>query len=188
MTAIRLPADQVLVDGDRIVVVGGGTRIGPMEPGGPDLRTPPAWMTAATEPCRNVIFPDDTWPAKCVKGRLINIIVGYDVPCPDCRDGRPIITIEVECAHCTEGVDHSLYLGPDRACRHCVGGGTDTYRLTASEVLEIFSDESRSGMVGIYLDDDGTGWVSQDYADAVTLDLPPAVVPGMFALLGEVVR
>lgn len=127
---------------------------------------PPAWMTAATEPCQTC--------------------KGYG-RCPDCRVGRPILTIEVECDACESRFRDNLF-----PCHESWG----TYRLTASEVLPVFGPSecyespkhvcfTGSGETLLHLDMDGDEIRHAESETSFTL--PPAATAGQFALIGEVV-
>lgn len=207
MTPIKLPADQVLVDGDRIVVVVDGEcgHCGPgrvnwhhdLDCGGVPL-DPPGWMSAATEPCEHCLgqgCPPSDETAGC----------GCPVCDDDCRDGRPIVTIGVECERCEgSGVESGLaantgsygqdFIDPKCEAADCKDGCTVTYRFTVSEehpkVLPIRDPYNplSTGERWVVLSPSGNAALVDEYGAAINAVFPPATSPDQCALIGEVVR
>lgn len=237
---MRLPADQVLVDDERIVVVAEARW---QDCPGPTSRcttphndsgrhdVPPAWMTAATEPCETCSpkphpsgecqcvpcespaygHPAHAHCAACCGGSMI---AEYSSACPvadhaewaerqnprsgclACHDGRPIVTIEVEC----EGRLQEHSYAPGRTGLRCDGGcagdstayatpGTVIYRLVASHprVVPIQDRNQAQGLEQIVPSNTpGKWWLWSDFHIGRTLTLPPAATPGMWALIGTV--
>lgn len=208
MTAIKLDANQVYIDGDQIVVVADGewhvfdpyeyADIGfkPSIRCAVELRAKP-WMTTTVVPCKTCrsTLTDPGW---------IYNIGGWTDPCPDCRDGRPTLTIEVACGACGgSGETNQKCKAPacdgGHVCPACHGTPVLVYRLTASEVLPVvdatvnqehlgcdFVAVWPSGATGIYR----FGFNADFNVKTVENEwppFPPAATPGQFALIGRLI-
>lgn len=205
MKHMRLSAGQIAFsdDGDTAYVVaeGGCLHCGPriawhheMDCGNTPLMAP-TWMTSTCETCgggqliwksrwqRVKAFPDSATDR-----------------CPDCRNGKPIQTFDVECPMC-DGTGHfggkgSYYDHPDhpdgKPCRSCKRG-TISYRLVVREVLPIVTTPKLGPHSEPYpipcvdvTDAQPMLWRHHD-AGFKPITLPPAAKPGMYLAICGVV-
>jgi hypothetical protein len=90
--------------------------------------------------------------------------------------------IRAECPACNgtevDRRSRRVIANPHNHCRSCANGSVLLASAATVEVLPVFDDEELLGTPGVWIDSDGTAWLSAEYQDSITLDLDPLPVPG----------
>jgi hypothetical protein len=182
---MNLTTDQITIvrddggdtDGSTAYVVAEGEEAPSWAGGQTVAKVPPAWMTATCETC---VIPPEMMGA---------FVVMDQSACPDCLNGKPIHTFDVECPRCRIA-DERVCPVPGCSGRGFGKLGTVSYRLAVREVLPVLHQDHGDGVPPhLCVRDNGRYVVVTDGSyEVLSTFVWPAAKPGMYLAICEVVK